>query len=409
MTTGAMTADGAMSGGGAAPFIEHQRDVFDLIVGAGLVMFLFFFFVGAKTQALGLPGRMEDVIFLMLLPFGYRYLPRRKTKLFWWIVAYFAVNAIPYVAALGAGEYTLGVYPIILMKEMQYFYIAFLICENRAWWVLATVDVLSVVLIMFGVNELIHGRISFYGIGSIGSEAPSLSGALYLFSSIWLHVRLRLLPIRMLRWIALAVVALGMVCTVATVSRSSIVALAGYVTVYILLARILVFPAYLTALGFTPWLFQVVALSISAGVGLIAQQVVRRATTAQIASGVSRTDKWVAYLQTLQGPDFIFGRGTGYPNSLSGGFGLGVDSQYVRLVIERGFVGFIIVAIILLTMLIEIKRRGGEYQHAWAMVIGMLLLSIPLEALQVSKSGGFFWLLMIYLLMCQRRYRPVRA
>ena len=107
--------------------------------------------------------------------------------------------------------------------------------------------------------------------------------------------------------------------------------------------------------------------------------------------------------------DFIFGRGTGYPNSLGGGYGLGVDSQYVRLAMERGIAGFVIVAAILLTMLVEIKRRGGEYQHAWAIVISMMVLSIPLEALQVSKSGGFFWLVMFYLLMCQRRRPPALA
>jgi hypothetical protein len=183
-----------------------------------------------------------------------------------------------------------------------------------------------------------------------------------------------------------------------------------YAIVYVFLARILVFPALLAALGLTPWLIQVVALSISAGLGLIAQQVVRRATAEQLASGASRAEKWLTYVRDMQPPDFLFGRGTGYPNALAGTYSLGVDSQYVRLAMERGIVGFIIVAAILLTMLIEIKRRGGEYQHAWALVMALMVMSIPFEALQVSKSGGFFWLLMFYLLMCQRRgvRRPPR-
>src|SRR5439155_18705920 len=96
-------------------------------------------------------------------------------------------------------------------------------------------------------------------------------------------------------------------------------------------------------------------------------------------------------------------RGVGYPNSIGGGFGLGVDNQYVRVIMERGILGLIIIAAILLTMLTTIKRRGGEYQHAWAVVMAMLVMSVPMEALQVSKSGGFFWLIMFYLLLCQRR------
>jgi hypothetical protein len=407
MTTIALGGGGTMSGEGPVPLVRHRTDVYDLIVGVLLVLYMLFFFGGARLEARGLPVRPEDLIFLMLLPLGYRYAARPKTKLFFWIVAYFAVNFIPYFAAYYAGEYSLGTYPIILMKELQYFYIAFLIAQHRAWWVLGAVDAFALMLIGYGVGEIVRGRISYYGIGSWGmTDSPSLSGALYMFSTIWLHIRLKLLPTRALRGAALVVVLLGIICTFATVSRTSILTLTMYGLVYVFLARIIVFPAFLAALGLTPWLIQVVALSISAGLGLIAQQVVRRASAAQISGGISRSGKWLAYLQDLQPPDFIFGRGTGYPNSLGNTYGLGVDSQYVRLVMERGVVGFIIVAAILLTMLIEIKRRGGEYKHAWAIVLAMMVMCIPLEALQVSKSGGFFWLLMFYLLMCQRR--PVR-
>jgi hypothetical protein len=404
VTTSALSADSALAGAASPPRVEHQRDIHDLMVGVLLVLYMLFFFGGARLQARGLPVRPEDLIFLMLLPLGYRYVARPKTKLFFWIVAYFAVNFIPYFAAYYAGEYNLGTYPIIMMKELQYFYIAFLVAQHRAWWVLGAVDVLALMLVGYGVSELIAGRISYYGIGSWGmTDSPSLSGALYMFSTIWLHIRLKLLPTRALRGAALVVVLLGVVCTFATVSRTSILTLTTYLLVYVFLARTVVFPAFLAALGLTPWLIQIVAFSISAGLGLIAQQVVRRASAAQISDGLSRTGKWLVYLQGLQPPDFIFGRGTGYPNSLGGGFGLGVDSQYVRLTMERGIVGLIIVAAILLTMLVEIKRRGGEYKHAWALVVAMMVMCIPFEALQVSKSGGFFWLLMFYLLMCQRR------
>jgi hypothetical protein len=62
--------------------------------------------------------------------------------------------------------------------------------------------------------------------------------------------------------------------------------------------------------------------------------------------------------------------------------------------------------VIFLMMLREIHRRGGEFQHAWAVMMAMLVMSFPLEALQVSKSGGFFWLIMFYLYMCQRKQPP---
>src|ERR1044071_5504554 len=87
-----------------------RRDFQDQIVSLMLMVFLGFFFVGAKLERV--PIRIEDLIFLMLLPLGYRYAAREKSKLFFWIVAYFAVNLVPYFASAATG-YDLGIYPII--------------------------------------------------------------------------------------------------------------------------------------------------------------------------------------------------------------------------------------------------------------------------------------------------------
>src|SRR6185436_11863497 len=40
----------------------HQPDLYDKIVGAGLLVFLLFFFMSATLQRYGVPARMEDVV-----------------------------------------------------------------------------------------------------------------------------------------------------------------------------------------------------------------------------------------------------------------------------------------------------------------------------------------------------------
>ena len=400
-----MTANGALLGGidTTVPVAAHRTDAYDAIVGVLLVIFLYFFLVGERLEGFRIPIRVEDLVFFFLVPLGYRYLPRQKTKLFYLIAAYFGLNFIPYAAAAASGQYDLSTYPIIAIKELQYFYVAYLVCQNRLWWVLGTVDVLAMIIIGTGIRSIYRGEIDYYGIGTLGNYlAPSVAGAIYLFSTIWIHVRSKLLPLRSLRWLALLIVAGGAICTIATVSRSSIGALAVYIATYLLLSNLWVLPAFLVGLGLTPALIQAAALSLGATYGYYVMKLMVRVQNIGASSGY-RVWKWQYYLSGFTPVDYIFGRGKGYPNALDRTYGLGVDSQYVRTLVEEGIVGVALTTAILWYMLSQIKKRGGEYQHAWGVVMAMLVLCVPLEAMQISKSGGYFWLLMFYLLMCQRR------
>src|SRR5258708_11681229 len=109
-----------------------RRDFQDQAVSVLLMILLFFFFVGPKIESLPIPIRIDDFIFILLVPLSYRYLARRKSLVFYWILAYFAVNLIPYFAGLVTGTYDVGIYPIITVKEVEYFYVAYLICVNRS-------------------------------------------------------------------------------------------------------------------------------------------------------------------------------------------------------------------------------------------------------------------------------------
>ncbi|HUR91684.1 MAG TPA: O-antigen ligase family protein [Gemmatimonadaceae bacterium] len=398
MTTATYPAFQPRQGTGEGP------DIIDRLVAFLLIVFLVFFFVGERIETLVIPIRIEDFMFILLLPLSYRYLARPKTKLFYWIAAYFVVNLIPYTAAIIAGEYSLGSYPIIMVKEIEYFYIAFLITELRSKWVFATVDSLALFIIGNGLRALYQGEISYYGIGTFGNySAPSLAGALYLFSTVWLHIRSKLVPGIGLRWVARMVVVAGAICVVATISRSSIAALLVYASVYMLLAHAALVPLFVAGLGLSPKVIQAIALLAGTGYGTIATRVVARASRIG-NSALDRSGKWEYYMSLFEPMDFVFGRGKGYPNALDGTYGLGVDSQYIRTVMENGFVGVVILAAIFWIMLEDIRRHRGEFQHAWALVMAMFVMSVPLEALQVSKSGGFFWLAMFYMLRCQRRF-----
>lgn len=414
MTTGVLSGD--MSGGfetgggsGTGAITLHRPDLYDRIVGALLVLFLTFFFLGAFFRSFGIPNRMEDVVYVMLVPFAYRYLPQKKNILYWLIVAYFALSLFPYLAGMIADDYMHGVYPIVAIKEMQYFYIAFLICQNRSWWVLGFVDFMCVVLVLNGVRLIATGAVDYYGIGTLATfQSPSMAGALYLFGTVWLHIRSKLIPWRIGRLAAMLLVLVGGVCVVATVSRSSIGALAVYAVAYMVLSMsVLGLGGFFGAVGLAPKVVQGIALAATAagavGIAEIAGRLVRRWSVAGLASGAERTNKWGYYLDMLELPEWIIGRGKGFPNALDGTFGMGVDSQYVRTVLEQGIIGIILLAAILLRMLYTIHQRNGEWQHAFALVAAMLVLSLPMEAFQVAKSGGFFWLIMFYLYFCQRR------
>lgn len=385
----------------------HRPDLYDRIVGAGLVLFLLIFFLSASLQRFGLPSRMEDVVFVMLVPFSYRYLPARKNILFWLIVGYFGLSLFPYLAGFLARDYQLGIYPpVVIAKEVEYFYIAFLICQNRTWWVLGAVDALSVATILNGVRLLRAGAVDYYGIGTLATyQSPSMAGALYVFTAVWVHIRLKLLPWRAARVMALGLVAIGAVCVVATVSRSSIGAMVVYFIVYMVLsANVVGLAGVFGAFRVAPGIFKAIAVFGAAGLAEIATRLLNRWSAGQVTtSGAGRASKWAYYLDMLELPEWVVGKGKAFPNALDGTFGMGVDSQYVRTLLEQGVLGVVLLTSIVLRMVYTIHKKGGEWRHAYAVIAAMLVLSVPLEAFQVSKSGGFFWLIMFYLYFCQRR------
>ena len=384
-------------------------DVVDVAVNGLLMVFLVFFYVGSKFQLAGLPLRIEDLIFLMLLPLGYRYINRPKSTLFYLIAAYFGINILPWAADF-IGGYSLSIYPIIVIKEIEYVYIAYLVCVNRSRWVLGTVDGLAILIIGNGIRSIIAREITYYGIGTFGAyDAPSLAGAIFLFSAIWIQIRSRLLPSRLLRAMGLGVAMFGAICAMATVSRSTIVALVIYVTAYVCLTNLWLLPWLLALLAAAPLAIQWASQFVFARIGFYANEMIHRALQIHDAANV-RSTKWLQYLATLEPLDWVIGRGKGYPNALDKTLSLGVDSQYARIFLENGILGFVLLMSIMVVAILEIRRRGGEWEFAVSMIAAMLMMSIPLEALQVSKSGGFFWLILIYLLMCQRKPRhPERS
>jgi hypothetical protein len=282
--------------------------------------------------------------------------------------------------------------------------------------VLHAIDAYCGVTVLYGAYLLRHGVVDYYGIGSLATvESPSMAGAMYLFTTIWLHIRLRLLPSRWMRLMALGLVAMGAVCVVVTVSRSSIGALLVYMLVYMVLSlNVIGLAALFGAIRVAPGLIKLAAVyaaaasasAASAATGLadIAIRLLNRWSAGNLStSGADRAGKWRYYLDLLELPEWIVGKGKAFPNALDGTFGMGVDSQYVRTLLEQGLIGVILLAAIVIRMLYTIHVKKGEWRHAYATIAAMLVMSLPMEAFQVSKSGAWFWLIMFYLYFCQRR------
>ena len=356
------------------------------LLGIALVSF----FIFPKFQA-GIPMRIEDLIFLILLPLGIRYITKPKSLLFYLLLGYISTNFVAYGVHLLSGTYNLGIRPIMLLKEIQFLYFAYLLYYYRSQGLFRLIDVMALINILYGVFSILTFRIAYYGIGTIGNPEPSNSGAMYAFVAIWLHIRsediqsMKGFPYR-------ALCILGTVCCIATVSRTYVFGIVSYFAVYYFMRS---FKKVIT-LGLTILILSQGVLLFSPGIVEENEQIARlvsRVSSVEKAA-IHRYRKWQSQLAMTDGIEKIFGTGRG---SGQESMSLAMDSQYVRGIVENGFLGTgLLWGGFFSIWLISSKRRLVFY-HTSALLCMVIVICFPAETLLVSKSGTLIWLLLFYL------------
>jgi len=343
------------------------------------------------------PLRGEDFIFLLLLPLAGRFALVPKNRLFVLIAVYFLMNPAIYLAYYAYGAYELSYYPVILVKELEYFYIAYLMYRYGAEWRCFLVKMLDVMVfanVTYGIHGILFGEASYYGIGTVANEAAALSGGVYLLGTIWTDIRSAQSHRIGLRSIYHAFVAMGAICTLATISRSSILALGAYFASRFLLTRRNAPKVILLVAGAGLFLGILVYFG-GDKLGVIERMSFRFARAE--SAGHYRLDKWMYELSHLKSHEWAFGRGKGFGNVVTQSLTLSVDSQYVRTILENGLFGVLLLLGILILMLHQIARIPGRFSYGAALCGAMATLCIPLEALLVSKIGTLFWVMLFYL------------
>tara|TARA_Y100000591_G_C21846191_1_gene708877 strand:- start:1670 stop:3382 length:1713 start_codon:yes stop_codon:yes gene_type:complete len=383
-------------------FLRSHLNKTDRIVLFLLFFFFISFFLFPKIP--NLPLRFEDTIFLLLFIFSYKYIKLPKSPLFYIILSFFFINILIYFIYLLTGQYELSIYPIILIKEVQYIYIAFLLYYYQSQRLYRLIDILMFINIIYGIACIATGKISYYGIGTINSISPSLSGGQYFLFSVWIHIRLKYIPKINIRYLYKAFAILSIICTFATISRSSIIALFIYWFIYFLLRK----PKQLIIGSTVIMIFMLNAFQLNPKLATNIQVVSSVVSRMQHFgdAGSTRLNKWKTQINTINPIEYFFGRGKGYGNIVSGSWTLSIDSQYTRTIIENGVFGVLILAFIFFYFQNYLHSTPKARSHLISFFLGFLFMCIPLEAMQVSKIGTLFWMICFYFMSLSCKSLP---
>ena len=381
-----------------------------------LAFFWISFFLLQRMENFTIPGigrlpmKPEDLAFCLLVVCSWRFAFMKKTLLFWLIAIYFLISPVVYLAYFVAGTFTvsyfpgivvrdLGYYPLIAVKEVEFFYIAFLMYQYGATHsslLKKIVDILIIANIAYGVYGMLSGQVGYYGIGSITDTGSAISGGIYCLGTVWLDARAADRDLLGPRRMYLALVGMGIACTLATISRTSVAGIATYLLCRIIFTgrkgiRLLVFLALASILAVCLWQWVAPELDVTG-------RLQSRFAKSQDA-GNDRFAKWCDIVLELHPLELVFGRGKGYGNVITGAWVLAVDSQYARLLVECGFVGMLVLFAVLATILRQVSQNRAPppldvslFPYGVSLCVAMAVMCIPLEMLQVSKTGQLFWL-----------------
>lgn len=290
------------------------------------------------------------------------------------------------------------IYLVYLLKEIQYFLFFYFVisvvtrwkCESR---LIKVFFALSIITLLWGCYQLIVRPIGFYGIGIISETAPSQSGGLYFIISIFLVY----LYEKYRRNIYLLLMVISTILTFATISRTAIVALSGCLIIYILISiRPYLSLRKIFSLYGIGMLLTIAYINGDSIFGNLLTKIQDRLQRIFVGTN-TRTEKWNRLLQNIDLWDYITGKGKGFSQVLTGNFTLAADSQYIRLLIEVGWIGLTLWILVIFSILYTTwkyrKFAKAESLFVFLITIGFLIMGITHEVFMVAIQATTYWTL----------------
>lgn len=292
-----------------------------------------------------------------------------------------------------------GIYIFFAIKEFQYlvYFFTFVYIMKFEWFRINFKKMflwLSAATMMWVVYQLIFdANAGFYGTGLISESGSSQSGGVFFLISMFflyminINQKLKLRVIYFILFLASA----GMLFT--TISRTAILAFTITYCVYLLFVlfrlsalRVLIF-TYTMVIA-SPFIYFLIKDEIE-------RIIYRMSAVADGSSG--RVAKWEYLLSYVSDMGMVFGEGRGFAQTMTGGLTLGTDSQYVRNIMELGYIGsalfLLLITSILIFALKNMKRFYGESLFIILITCGFMIMSVTHEVYLVTIQASFFWML----------------
>lgn len=303
-------------------------------------------------------------------------------------------------------------------KEIEFFLCMFTIAyfsKNHNKWFYKILNILVSVNIIYGFYQIIIGSISYYGIGTIFEEAPSISGMIYFTCSIISFFMYKKFNKKKFMVYSLLTYAL----TIFTISKTSILGVTIFYVSFFILENLYKINIAIKSdkqnnnlIKVQKVLFTIIILILliiliilflnSKMINIIlsnklVEKIIYRFKL--LSSSYSfRKNKTKFYYDYFIGNSTIsmfFGCGKGITEFALDFNTLGVDNQFVRAIIELGLVGIILWLNILIMIINFIKKSELYINYCFikSLFIAYLCMGIGYEVFVVTKGGIIFWFL----------------
>ncbi|MFC4389152.1 O-antigen ligase family protein [Gracilibacillus marinus] len=291
------------------------------------------------------------------------------------------------------------IYMFYFIKEVQYFiyFFAFVYVMKNKWFRKKFKNILLFLILLsmgWGFYQLLFdASVGYYGIGLVSVTASSQTGGVYFLISIFslYLINTEKTLRRRVFYFILFMSSSGLLF--ATISRTAILAFVLTYVVYLFfmlfrmsVRRVLIW-VYVTLMA-APLIYLVIKdylPSISERLGRMDE------------GANTRTAKWDYLLSFSSDIGAIFGEGRGFVQTITGGLTLSADSQYIRNILELGYIGSALFLFIILSLLIfafkNMKSFYGESLFLILSTCGFLIMSITHEVFLVTIQASFYWVL----------------
>ncbi len=299
---------------------------------------------------------------------------------------------------------------LYIIKEIIYITVFFIITRsfNSNFRVSSKILIaLIAVNIVYGVYLTISGNIAHYGIGSIITTSPSQCGIIYFTCMVisliyFVNTQKRLYLILTL---------ISIVLTALTISRTSIIGVLVFFSIYIFTKMLLSINKrfQLRKLKYNIYIILASVALIICFINFnnnsfennLVQRIMNR--MGYISKSVTtRMDISKSYYSNIIGDSTIkllFGQGKAIPEITQNKDTLGVDNQFVRLIIETGIIGSLLWIIMIFNWIMHlIKRLEVKNSIILLSFVGaFFVMGLGYEVFQVTKAGISFWLILAIL------------